>query len=79
MRGQERLLSFCISSWKDGLPLTEMGKTKDRVNMGRKEEKFTFGGITFEMCISHLKGNVSRTFNTQVWSSVERSKLELQV
>ena len=78
-RCQEWLLGFCISNWKDGLSLTEMGKTKDRVDMGRKQEKFTFGGITFKMSISHLRGNASRAFNIQVWSSMERSKLELQL
>lgn len=38
-----------------------------------EEEHFMFGCVTFEMSISHPRGNASKPLSIGVWSSEDRS------
>lgn len=50
-----------------------MGETEVRAGREMKEDHFMFGCVTFEISISHLRGNASRPLSIGVWSSEDRS------
>lgn len=50
-----------------------MGKTEVRAGMEMEEDNFMFVCVTFEISISHPRGDASRPLSIGVWSSEDRS------
>lgn len=57
---------FVLSSWKDGVSLTELRKAKDRAGMEKGERELHIWTCYVEISISHTRGNANRPFNIQV-------------
>lgn len=57
---------FVLSSWKDGVSLTELRKAKDRVGMEKGKRELHIWTCYVEISISHPRGNANRPFNIQV-------------